>query len=177
MNKIILILIVLFSTTYCKNDKENENQQKFFDAENLSKLDLAKIDVFWKNDSKIDTTFNGGDIFELRPGFIKGIFLFNKNDRSIRIAVFVAKDTAINAMEYRIKNVATIIEKGTSDKINGTWWYADDIWYSSVFVNKLNTIIEVKISRVSNEDVENILYNTANELARRIDNLSTEIKY
>jgi len=90
----------------------------------------------------------------------------------IRIAVFSAQDTSINAMESRINNVAAVIEKGTSDEIKGAWWFLNDGWNSVVFVNQWNIIIEVVISGANNEDVQNILYSTANELVRRVDNLS-----
>ena len=75
-------------------------------------------------------------------------------------------------MEYRIENVTVLINEGISDSIKGLWWFSDDGWNSSVFVNQWNTIIEVMYFNADFEDVEDILYHVANELARRIDDLS-----
>ena len=169
MKNIIFLLIILISIISCQNENDNENQEKFFNPVNLGKLDLANIDGFWNNDSNIDTSFNGGGgvLFESHLGFIEGIGLYNE-DKAVWISVFTTKDTAINAMESRINNVAAVIEKGTSDEIKGTWWVLKN---SSVFVNKCNTIIEVVVFGNKNEE-DGILYSTANELARRVDNLS-----
>ena len=167
--KKLIILIILGCIIGCEN--ENEKQEKFFNPENLGLLDLVNIDGFWDDDSIIDTSFNGGGaLFKLHPGFLEGISLWNE-DKRVVISVFTTRDTAIIAMEFRINNVAGVIHEGTSDEIKGTWWFCDG-WNSAVFVNQWNTIIEVVISGTNNEEVENILYSAANELAKRVDNLS-----
>ena len=168
--KKLIILIILGCIIGCEN--ENEKQEKFFNPENLGLLDLVNIDGFWDDDSIIDTSFNGGGaLFKLHPGFLEGISLWNE-DKRVVISVFTTRDTAIIAMEFRINNVAGVIHEGTSDEIKGTWWFYNDGWNSAVFVNQWNTIIEVVISGTNNEEVENILYSAANELAKRVDNLS-----
>lgn len=151
--------------TGCEKDKQHE---KFFDAENLSLLDLANSDGFWDDDEIIDTSYNMGMIFESRSGSLKGINLYGEK-QLVWISVFTTRDTAIDAMESRINNVAAMIQEGTSDVINGRWWFSTP---NAVFVNKWNTIIEVVIFSANNVEVENILYSTANELARRVDKLS-----
>ena len=170
MKKLIFFVIILVCIIGCEN--ENEKQEKFFNPENLGLLDLVNIDGFWDDDSIIDTSFNGGGaLFKLHPGFLEGISLWNE-DKRVVISVFTTRDTAIIAMEFRINNVAGVIHEGTSDEIKGTWWFLNDGWNSAVFVNQWNTIIEVVISGNNNEEVESILYSTANELARRVDQQS-----
>ena len=145
----------------------------YFNPEDLSLLDLAEIDGFWQDVSKIDTSFQsgGGTLFVTYPGFLEGISLFDDSN-AIRISVFKNQDTAINAMEFRIENVAVLIHEGTSDSIQGLWWYSDDGWNSSVFVNQCNTIVEVMYFDADFEDVEDVLYHIANELVKRINDLS-----
>jgi hypothetical protein len=168
MKKLILLLIIMVCITGCEKDKQHE---KFFDPENLSLLNLANIDGFWDDDEIIDTSYNMEMSFESHSGSLKGINLYSEK-KLVWISVFTTRDTAIDAMESRIKNVAALIEKGTSDRIKGIWWFSNDHKNFAVFVNKWNTIIEVVIFDAKNEGVENILYRTANELAQRVDNLS-----
>ena len=170
--KKLIILIILASIIGC--EKENGKQEKFFNPENLGSLDLANINGFWDDDSTIDTSFSGGMIFEKHPGYLEGICIFNREDKHVWISVFTTKDTAIIAMEYRINNVVIMIQDGTVDEIKGTWWFSNDGYNYNVYVNQWNTIIEVWISGTSynDEEKENILYSTANELAKRVDNLS-----
>ena len=167
--KSIISLLFLACILSCEN--RNGEQEKFFSPEKLDLLNLANIDGFWINQS-IDTSFNGGggEIFNLHPGFIEGIGLFNSN-QMIWVSVFTSKDTAIIAMESRIADVASVIQEGTSDDIVGKWWFLNEGGNSAVFVNQWNTIIEVVLFDAKYADIEAILYNTANELANRVDEL------
>ena len=167
MRKIIFLLIL---TCLIGCEKKNEKHDKLFDPEKLGNLELAKINGFW-NEGSINETSVGNALFTLHPGFLGGIELFDE-DHTIVISVFTTRDTAIIAMKSRIANIATPIHEGTSDEIEGTWWLLNDSWNSAVFVNQWNTIIEVLISDPSNEGVESILYTTANELAKRVDQQS-----
>ena len=171
MKKLFISLILVLCLIGCEN--ENTNQEKFFNPENLTSLNLANIDIFWDDNSKIDTIFSGGggELFNQHYGFLGGINVFQAK-KNVWISVFKNRDATIDAMESRIDNVASIIEEGTSDKITCTWWYSYDGWNSAIFVNKWNTIIEVLYSEANNEVIENMLIDTANELAKRVDNLS-----
>lgn len=170
MRKIIHLFSILIISCCCE---ESNQHAKYFNPEDLSLLDLATIDGFWQDVSSIDTSFRGGggSLFNSYPGFLDGIGLFDDNN-AIWISVFANQDTAINAMESRIANVAVVIQEGTSDEIDGSWWFFDDGWNSAVFVNQWNTIIEVILFNTEFTNVENILYSTANELADRVDDLS-----
>jgi len=165
MKKLILLIIIMVYITGCEKDKQHE---KFFDTENLSLLDLANIDGFWDDDEIIDTSYNMEMSFESHSGSLKGINLYSEK-KLVWISVFTTRDMAIDAMESRINNVAAMIQEGTSDVINGRWWFSTP---NAVFVNKWNTIIEVVIFDANNEEVKDTLYSTANELAKRVDNLS-----
>lgn len=151
----------------CEKDNQHE---KFFDSDNLGLLDLANIVGFWDDDEIIDTSYYMGAIFERYSGFLEGIRLYGE-DKAVWISVFSAQDTAINAMESKINNVACVIQEGISDIISGRWWFSDCI-PNIVIVNQWNTIITVDYYHTDFESVESILYNTANELVKRVDNLS-----
>jgi len=166
MKEFIFLIIVLTFIIGCEN--EHEKQEKFFNPSKLDQLDLANLDGFWDDEVILDTSFNADANFKRHTGFLKGIIIYNGN-KSVWISVFTDQETAINAMEIRINDVEAVIETGTSEKIQGRWWFVKN---TAVFVNKWNTIIEVVIFGGNNEDVEDILYNTANELARRVDSIS-----
>ena len=170
--KNFVLLLLLACVISCEN--RNEKQDEFFSPEKLGLLDLANIDSFWVDQSNIDTSFSGGggELFNLHPGFLEGIGLFNDN-QMVWVSVFSSKDTAIIAMESRIADVAAVIQEGTSDDIDGKWWFLYEGWNYAVFVNQWNTIIEVMYFNADFEDVEDILYHTANELADRVDALSS----
>lgn len=164
----LLLLVCIIS---CENG--NEKQDKFFYPEKLGLLNITNIDEFWDDELDIDTSFSGGGgaLFDLHPGFLDGIGLYN-NSQMVWVSVFSSKDTAIIAMESRIANVAAVIQEGTSNDISGKWWFLYEGRNYTVFVNQWNTIIEVMYFNADFEDVEDILYHVANELAGRIDDLS-----
>jgi len=163
MKKIIFLLILAIPGS-CKNDEQHD---KLFNPENFDQLDLANISGFWDVNSDIDTSFDNEEFFQINPDFIDGIWLHNE-DKSVKISVFTTRDIALIAMDARIKTMACAIKEGASDMIEGIWWYTDCM-PSSVFVNQWNTIIEVSYYHASYETVEDTLYTTANEIARRID--------
>ena len=75
-------------------------------------------------------------------------------------------------MELRRNNVAAIIDEGRKHElIKGKWWFAKDP-SNAIFVNQLNTIIEVAYYYLAYDELDNILIETAVEIARRIDSLS-----
>lgn len=168
LKRIVYSLVLAFILGIgCENDKQNE---KFFNIESIDLLNLESIEGFWEEDSEIDTSYYMGAGFESDSGFIDGIRLYSE-DRGIRISVFRMRSIAINAMEMRIGTVACVIEEGTSEVVNGTWWYSKCIPHM-VFVSQWNTIIEVYYYHTEFESVEGILYNTANEIASRVDHHS-----
>ncbi len=170
MKKAFYLCIIVIFNCCCEN---YEQPEKYFDPEELNQLDLAGIKEFWQDVSKIDTSFQGGggSLFSAYTGFLEGLGLIDDSS-AIWISVFENQDIATNAMEYRIDNVAIPIHEGTKDSIEALWWYFDDGWNSSVIVNQWNTIIEVVLYGANYNDVETVLYETANELVKRVDDLS-----
>ena len=152
--------------------KDNDQKELFFHPNNLLSLELAELNGFWDNSLIIDTSFGGGPgvLFEMQTGFLDGLGLYN-DDQIVWVNVFSSTDTAIFAMESRIANVAAVINIGTTEKVKGTWWFLDEGWNYSVFVNKWNTIIEATIFNVDENEIEKI-YDAVNLLASRVEKLS-----
>ncbi|MGE5427349.1 MAG: hypothetical protein ACM3O8_05595 [Methylococcaceae bacterium] len=151
------------------NKVPTTNERKFYF--NPSKLDLLKLinlRNFWSEGLNIDTlTFHyfSGDI-----GYQDAIELHIKKHEGIAVSVFQTNIDAVRAMEYRRNNVSGIFIRGKHDIIPGNWWYMENL-PSIVVVQKLNTILEVR-NYSDFDTVKDTLYNTAREIARRIEVLS-----
>jgi hypothetical protein len=168
-NLFIFILLLPFFTLFI--NCEHEEGIKLFPPEKLSELSLDNIDNFWANDTIDNISDYVTENFHVNPGHLASIRYSSKKGKDLSVSVFKSQKIAIEAMEERRNNVACVIETGTSDVIKGTWWFTDCI-PNSVFVNQWNTIIEVSYYHDNYEEIENILYSTANELANRVDKLS-----
>lgn len=157
----LLILTLLFG---CEKDSTHD---KYFNSNNISKIELETIDDFWENDA-IKNSSDG--MFDSYSGYIDGIS-HRGEVRGVGISVFETGQMAIDAMESRIATVACIIKKGTTNEIEGDWWFSDCIPHI-VFVKQWNTIIEVYYYENDFESIKDILYRTANEIASKVDNIS-----
>jgi hypothetical protein len=149
----------------------NTQGKYFFDLNKIDQLKLESIKNFWDKGFSLDTSYFMDANFEQHPGFLGGQMIFSKNNKSIWISVFKTQFDAIDAMEVRRNNVAGVFVDGTSNVLTGKWWYGESI-PNIVVVNQLNTILEIKIYHADFETVEDTLFTTANEVARRIDVLS-----
>jgi hypothetical protein len=86
--------------------------------------------------------------------------------------VFNSQAAAIEAMVYRIINVVSIIvEGGKHELIKVKWWYTKNP-FNAVFLNQHNTIIEVANYYADSNELDNMLVETAVEIARGVDALS-----
>lgn len=132
---------------------------------------METIDGFWNDDLIKNTSYDMGAHFENYNGFIKGI-KYSENKRAVWISVFKTQAMAIDAMQLRSADVACVIESGNTDIVKGKWWFSKCSGTNIVIVNQWNTIIEVDYDHANFEEVQNILFNTSNELAKRVDNLS-----
>jgi hypothetical protein len=165
------IIIILFSALlFCSCEKESN---WYFDAANLSRLNLLDVEQFWQDDEQVDTSFSKAMLLGYSQGYIKGIALLGEA-KSIKVSVFESKQLAVNAMESQIATVACIITEGTTDQIDSKWWYTECI-PNIVFTNRWNTLIAVSYGAGNFEEVEDILFSISNEIINRVDNLSTEI--
>ena len=168
MKKTLYFIVILLFSCQCQIFDQPE---KFFDPEDLVLLDLADMNGFWQDDEEIDTTFRGRE-YE-GQGYLGGISLSDEDNNAIWITVYLNQDSAINAMEFRIANVAEIITEGTSKVVDNKWWYSGGSSRSAVYFNQWNTIIEVIMSDVSYNEAESTLLKTAKGISKRVDKLSS----
>jgi len=169
MKKIAIILIL--ACIGCSKEK----QDKYFDPEDINSLNLETISNFWGEDGIKDTSYYMGMHFEDHPGFIKGVRLVGVN-KAVWISLFDSQNNAVSAMEARQTDVACIIQNGNSNAVNGKWWYSKCTGTNIVFVNQWNIIIEIDYEYPDFEGIKNILYDTANEIAERVDKLSSVVE-
>ncbi len=177
MNKLQTKTILIICTIFCaipmfciKNKNPIKPIVKYFDAEKLESLNLDNVNSFWVDDSIKSISEYNNALFENYPGFIKGI-RYSGDKKDINVSVFSTQKVAIDAMEALIKNVACIIHKDTSKSLEDLYWYTDCI-PNVVFTNKWNTIIEVGYYYQKFEEIKELLYNTAIEISKRVDDLS-----
>ncbi len=166
MKRILLLFFLILTGTF-SCDKEN---QKYFNPESLVDLNLHIIDGFWPIGVDIDTMrpFDGGPWIP-DPGFIKGRELFSLY-RGISVLVFESQSFAIEAIEsknYYDHPFECTISDGSSEIIKDIWRYTD-CSPNKLWVNKLNTIIEVTLYNDEFEAVADTMYNAAKEIASRI---------
>jgi hypothetical protein len=107
--------------------------------------------------------------FNFCQTYIDGVGFENKH-QGICITVFESKEKALECMEGRIKTVACVIEKGSSEFMSEIWWYSDCL-PKMVFINQHNTIIEVNYKHRNYKEVEPILVRVASDIANTIDRL------
>lgn len=169
--KDLFILISLFFLACHRNPSALEQKERFFDPKDLSRLSLEEMNHFWEGDRiKHISTINDA-IFGSHPGFLGGIE-YRGDTRGISVSVFKSQAMAIEAMELLRKNVAAVIEPGNPpDLFPGPWWFTDNI-PNAVFVNQWNTIVDVFIYHPDYKAVENLLLETAKEIAGRVDAFS-----
>ena len=159
--KIFLLSVIIISC--------NDQNEPFFSSSDLHRLHLDKIDSFWQGDI-VEPVSSTGVLFTSRDDYIwDKAFKNENNSKIIIVTVFDSQSNAIEAMEYRIDNVAISINEGESNNlISEEWWYT----YGTVFVNRWNTIIEVYYDHPNFDEIKDLLMETASLIALRIDLLS-----
>jgi hypothetical protein len=170
MKKLIMIFIII---SFISCDEDELQQKEIFNTSELSKLSLNDIDNFWNNDNiKRVLDFTEDAIFNTHPAYLGGI-RYEGEKNVISVTVFNSQITSIEAMELRRNNAATIIKDGAKhDSISGKWWFGDTPPYT-IFLNKINTIIEVTYNYYPTyAENETVLIQIAIEIAQRIDSLS-----
>ncbi len=138
-----------------------------FNVKNIDKLELEDLESFWSENSILESSISTYTMFESHPGYVDNYRIFDENNRTIEISFFKTKADAVEAMENRRNNVAAVINQGTSTALPGIWWYAESI-PNSVFVSRWNVLLEVDIYSSDYKLAEDSLYNTANEVLRRM---------
>ncbi|MFO7656028.1 MAG: hypothetical protein R6W78_03100 [Bacteroidales bacterium] len=167
MKKAIFLIVLLILIISCEKEKQHD---KFFNPVKFGQLNLGNLDGFWDANELIDTSDYTG--FPLNyPGLLEGISL-SQQGKMIFVSAFSNPDTALIAMDFTIDNAANIIREGTTNDVKGKWWYSFNPGNNSVHVIQWNTIIVVVFFNANTDEVKDILYATANELAKRVDGLS-----
>lgn len=138
-----------------------------FNVKNIDKLKLEDIKGFWDENSTLENSGESDTIFESHSGYLNSESKFDENGHVISISFFKTKADVVEAMENRRNNVASIINQGTSAALPGIWWYTESI-PNAVFVSRWNVLLEVDIYSSDFKMVEDSLYNTANEILRRM---------
>ena len=180
--KTILLSIIVLSLFACnKSDPvvTPKPKDKYFNPADISKLKLDSVPNFWENNNfKINNNYwqyieypeenNKGVQYSIR---IDG----PTNHMAIGISVFETQEKAIAGMKFRINHVASVIIEGTTKSpFPGKWWHSKS--QSAIFVNQWNTIVEVLIGAYYYKDFEKELMETADEITKRVDKLSSVIE-
>jgi hypothetical protein len=157
----------------CIRDKSpTDTIIKYFNPELLDQLDIEYLHDFWGSDTLITKTNSNSSTAVNNQELLKCV-RYKCNDKHIGISVFPTQSSAIYSVESIIDNVACIIQKDTTNHLSDLYWFSDCI-PNMVFTNKWNTIIEVGYYHQNFEEIKEILYDTAFEIASRVDKLSTE---
>lgn len=170
--KKLLILLLLISVHNCSKDSTSINLgEKYFDPQKLSQLSLEDFDSFWQgeeiNNISDYITANFNTNFEFL-----GAIRYSSENKDIGVSVFKTRSDAVSAMEQRINQVACVIIPGDSDDLfTSNWWFTDCI-PNGIFVNHLNTIIELGYYHSDYGEIEDFMIQSAAEVARRVDYLS-----
>jgi len=140
----------------------------FFDAKNMDEVKLDSVRNFWKGEieTEIDSARTGH--FRNSAGFITDQVKTDIDGNTIILSVFNTKDDAVKAMDARVARDSCAIIFGNSQALPGFWWTQECGLYNAVYVNRWNTIFEVGRNNVEFEAVQDTLYITGNEIARRL---------
>ncbi|MFZ5517615.1 MAG: hypothetical protein ACOY90_13290 [Candidatus Zhuqueibacterota bacterium] len=166
----MLIIITCLAFFNCEKEPSAHNEE-FFDPQKLPLLSLTEVGNFWGDDSLKHTSDFIDSYFNDYSEFLEGV-QYSGDKNNIAVSVFKSQVDAIEAMELRKNNIATVVVEGEKhDLIKGKWWLAKSP-ANAVFLNQWNTIIETAYYYPAYEEVPNILIETAAEIASRIDSLS-----
>jgi hypothetical protein len=170
--KKLFIFLFLVSIISC-NDKSTsvKDEEKIFDVQNISKLELDNFDFFWEGEEIKDIENSKTGIFSTIDNFLESL-RYNSQNKMIEISVFKSKNDAILGMETRRNNVACLIEEGDSNLFSNNKWWKSDCIPDMIFLNQWNTIIEVGCYNENYQEIETFLIQSVKELASRVDKLS-----
>ncbi|MBN2103567.1 hypothetical protein JW835_05945 [bacterium] len=172
LQKLIFLLMVSFFISCIRDKNPTDTIIKYFDLALLDQLDIENLSGFWASDTlitKIDSDCSTAVNSQASVICVR----YKCNNKHIGISVFPTQDAAISAMESIIDDVSCVIQKDTTSYLPDLYWFSDCI-PNMVFTNKWNTIIEVGYYHQDFEEIKAVLYDTAFEIANRIDQLSDE---
>jgi hypothetical protein len=137
----------------------------------LPYLHLDDINDFWTGDTIVNRNHTEFGLFRRFDGFLEG-FIYSSMEKSIAVSVFKSQSLAINAIEEWGDDISATIKPGDSyQKIREIWWQLD----GTLFINKWNTLVQVEYSGF-NTIIDELIENTAIEVANRVDMLSVPVQ-
>jgi len=167
MNKYLFLLLSII-VLQCSNSLNSNSTEPFLAQPSLDKLALDSLPAFWGSDTGHRTS--GGVDFPSQGGYIDDRIFWAAGSRCLGVTIFTSKSAAIAAMEYRINNVACVIQKGGSTD-GKTWWYSLGAGCNALFLSKYNTIIEAIRNGSTLLSVQDTLWGAVNEIEKRVDAL------
>jgi len=138
-----------------------------FNLKSIDKLKLENIKGFWKEGLTLEISNDQHSYFDNYLGYLANESIFNNSGQLILLSFFKSKEEAVDAMELRRNTVASVINQGNSTALPGLWWYSE-MPADAVFVSRWNVLLEIHIGNSENKLAEDALYNTANEVLRRM---------
>lgn len=152
-----------------KNDGKNPYLGKgsIFNIKSIDKLKLEDLKDFWGENSTLENSSESDTIFVNHARYLFSESKFDENGHGISISFFKTKTDAMEAMENKIESVSAVINQGTSTALPGIWWYSE--WPADVvFVSRWNVLLEIHINNFEDKTAQSAMYNTANEVLRRM---------
>lgn len=151
---------------------KDETSGIYFPPNQLKALKIEGLENFWGNDVMESVTPNVIEIFDKYPGHLSSIRYVSEKYNMIAVSVFETQIRALRAMEERISSLPGGYQPGDSATMNRSWWFTLDELASvySVYVNVLNTIIEIHYYYDDLEEGKQLVLRTAGILAIRIEN-------
>ena len=151
-----------------ESKKDYNGLGSFFDVRNMDALKIDSIRDYWEGSIASETDSARTGHFRNSAGFISDQVKTDKKGNTIIFSVFNTKDDAVKAMDARVAKDSCTIIFGNTQALPGFWWYQECGLYNAVYVNRWNTIFEIGRNNVEFKAVEDTLYITGNEIARRL---------
>lgn len=170
--KLIFLLMLSFFINCIRDKNPIDTKLQYFNPDLLDQLDIENLHAFWLSDTSISKTYSSSSTGVNKHDLIKCV-RYKCNNKHIGISIFPTQSSAIFSVESIIDNVACIIQKDTTNHFSDLYWFSECI-PNMVFANKWNTIIEVGYYHQNFEEIKEIIYDTAFEIANRVDKLSKE---
>jgi hypothetical protein len=164
------LCFVVFLSLLCCEKMPISPQSKYFNPNDLARLELLNLNTFWQSDTVAQ--YAHPDMFSYK-GFLQSLRYSGAN-KYISINVFNSIDSAIQAIkDAKTGSQAPNFYGNQEGPIKGLWWYipSDSVTpstsYYGIFAQKWNTIVGVTYP--SNSE---LLINTVLEILKRIDEIS-----
>lgn len=169
--KAIMFLLFLILLSCCNNSTSVEEVEKYFNPNDLEKLEIEKYEEFWESHLNNDTIFVKVNNFNFDERILEAIE-YNCDSKRIEVIVYSSKEAAMSIMDEIINSVPCVIIEGDSKLMEEkTWWYSACI-PNMIIINQWNTITRVSEYHNDFESIKEKLMGTALNIADRVDDIS-----